>query len=180
MQKIIDGMKFGLGFGLAFLAIVYFGLGFVLKGSVSTPGNHSSLALEIPEDSYVPTESVPRPSHDDREEVRFGDLGLEDQIKYATVIAVTEHRKSEDGETKSVIVEILKKADGVTFYYDVGDEFRRFYPEERVLYGDGEVMFFTGSPAMMRVSMSYDGERIGSLGDMPMRLLREKCETPEK
>jgi hypothetical protein len=66
---------------------------------------------------------------------------------------------------------------GTTFYYEIGDEFpgSSFYPEGRTNYGDGLVIFFTGSPAMMRLSMTYSGDRIRSLGDLPLKLLREKC-----
>jgi hypothetical protein len=40
------------------------------------------------------------------------------------------------------------------------------------------VMFFTGSPATMRMSMTYFGDRVHSLGDLPIELLRQKCEEP--
>ncbi|MEZ5572264.1 MAG: hypothetical protein R3E64_09585 [Halioglobus sp.] len=178
MKKIIDGMLFGIGFGVAFLATLYVGLGFVLEGSFAEPGSYSTRSLNIPRDSFVPTKPIAKSQSDALEEVSFSDLDIDDQIKYSTVIAVAEYNKTDEGKTKSIITDILKKDEGVTFHYDVGDEYRSYYPQERVFYGDGEVIFFTGSPASMRQSMSYHGERIGSLGDMPLRLLREKCDTP--
>jgi hypothetical protein len=54
-----------------------------------------------------------------------------------------------------------------------------YYPKQGTSHGDGIVIFFDGSPAMMRLSMSYSGDRIQSLGDMPLELLRAKCEKDE-
>jgi hypothetical protein len=45
-------------------------------------------------------------------------------------------------------------------------------------YGDGVVIFFTGSPASMSMSMSFSGDRIHGLGDIPLQLFKQKCEEP--
>jgi len=175
VKKFIDGLKFGIGFGLAFLVILYLGLGFVVKMSTTVESDHKNLPSE---DAFIPSESAPRPSNDNREKVPFSDLNIEDQIKHASVIALGENIKNEDGQVKTVITEILKKDKGVVFYYEEGVEYRSFYPRERVSYGDGVVIFFNGSPATMKRSMTYRGDRISSLGDMPLKLFREKCENP--
>jgi hypothetical protein len=78
---------------------------------------------------------------------------------------------------KAVLKELLKKDEGVLFHYQVGDEYSpsSYYPKQGTNYGDGIVIMFAGSPVSMRTAMSYSGDRIGSLGDMPMELFRNKC-----
>lgn len=78
---------------------------------------------------------------------------------------------------KAVITEFLKKDANVTIYYGMGDEYpsSSYYPKEKTGYGDGVVIFFTGSPAMIKMSMTYSGDRIHGLGDLPVELLRKKC-----
>ena len=54
----------------------------------------------------------------------------------------------DDGKSRAVISEILKQEPGTMFYYRVGDEYPNasFYPQDNSNYGDGVVIFFTGSP----------------------------------
>ncbi|MBZ2190350.1 hypothetical protein K8B33_14665 [Alcanivorax sp. JB21] len=107
----------------------------------------------------------------------FYELPLEEQIEQASVIAVAEYKEGSDGRMRAIITDILKKEPGTVSYYDVGDEHpgSSYYPMEGRSHGDGVILFFTGSPARMSVSMTYRGERISSLGDMPLSLFREKC-----
>lgn len=104
----------------------------------------------------------------------FHEWTLEQQIQKASVIAIARYEK-ENGRLKCVISEILKQAPGTRFYYKVGTEYRpgSLYPRKDTVYGDGQVIFFTGSPASMRYSCSFEGDRIGGLGDMPIEMLRE-------
>ncbi len=107
----------------------------------------------------------------------FHNLEIEEQIKLASVIAIAEYVPSKDGKSIAIISEILKMQSNTKFYYEVGDEFpdSSFFPEDHTNYGDGLIIFFTGSPAMMRLSMTYSGDRIRSLGDLPLKLFRKKC-----
>lgn len=103
----------------------------------------------------------------------FGNWSPEKQVEAASVIAVGEWQKS--GSTlKCIISEILKQAPNTAFYYKVGEEIRaeRRPVRENIDYGDGEVMFFTGSPPTHRFSASIRGNRISGMGDMPMDELR--------
>ena len=104
----------------------------------------------------------------------FHEWPLERQIEKATVIAIARYEK-EGGRLKCVISEILKQTPDTKFFYKVGDEYRpgSHYLKDDVMYGDGQVMFFTGSPAMMRYSCSFEGDRITGFGDMPIETLRE-------
>ncbi len=81
---------------------------------------------------------------------------------------------------KAIIKEFLKKEPDTTIYYSVGDEYKdsSYCPSQNTKYGDGVVISFVGSPATMRMSMSYSGGRIHSLGDIPMELFKEKCNDP--
>lgn len=102
---------------------------------------------------------------------------LEKKIQSASVIAITTY-KQEDGKLKSYISEILKQKPGTTFYYKIGDEYitGTRYVSEHTSYGDGEVIFFTGSPAQMRLSSTYSNDRISGMGDMPLKILRDMIE----
>ncbi len=78
---------------------------------------------------------------------------------------------------KAVIKEFLKKEPGTTIYYSVGDVYESMHhaPIENTSYEDGLIIFFTGSPATMKMSMTYSGNRIHGLGDLPIELLKNKC-----
>jgi hypothetical protein len=90
------------------------------------------------------------------------------------VIALATHRIEKD-QVKTVIAEILKQTPGTTFYYKIGDEWRTHQPlRPNTSYGEGQVMFFVGSPAQFRFSTSYHDGRITGLGDMPLDVLRKK------
>jgi|ERR1051325_2348957 hypothetical protein len=104
----------------------------------------------------------------------FDRLSPEQRVQSASVIALAKWEKS--GSTlRCVISEILKHRPDIKFYYKVGDEFRagnqRF--TENADFGDGEILFFTGSPARLELATAYRGDRITGLGDMPITTLRE-------
>jgi len=116
--------------------------------------------------------SADYPSGD--EFANFHELPLEKQVQTASVIAFTTYKK-EDGKLKSMVTSIPKQKPGVSFNYQVGDEYTPSsrYPRENATYGEGEVMFFTGSPPMMRYSATYSDGRVSGLGDIPMQKLME-------
>jgi hypothetical protein len=107
----------------------------------------------------------------------FHELPIEDQIEQASVIAIARYEPAKDGQMKAVLKEFLKKEEGTTFHYQIGDEYVRssYYPKQGTSHGDGIVIFFEGSPATMRRTMTYSGDRIHTLGDMPLELFRDKC-----
>ena len=111
---------------------------------------------------------------------QFHELGIDEQIKKASVIALARYERASDGQMKAIVKEFPKKEPDVQLYYSVGDEYRpsSYYPREKTHYGDGVVIFFAGSPATMRMSMTYSGDRIHGLGDIPIELFRKKCREP--
>ena len=103
----------------------------------------------------------------------FPSLMPEEKIKKASAILVTSWKR-EGATAKAVVTEIVKQKPGTRLYYSVGDEYSHFGAEmPREVYGDGEVVLMVGSPAEMRESYSFEGGRIGGLGDMPLTKLRE-------
>jgi hypothetical protein len=105
----------------------------------------------------------------------FHDWPIEKKIQSASVIAITTYKKEEDGRLKSIITSIPKQPEGGTFNYKIGDEYvpGGRYPRANTQYGDGDVIFFTGSPPMMRLSYSYAEGRIGGMGELPVEKLNE-------
>lgn len=167
LRKFIEGLVFGAGFTLSVIVI----------GAIAASTTFSML----PSTHWRATDRVsadPRQGTDESDAKPFHELTIEEQIEAASVIAVARFEPAEDGRRKAVLTELLKKNEGTVFHYDIGDEYSHasHYPKEAGPgYGDGVVIFFEGSPASMRSSMSYSGDRIGALGDMPIKLLRDKC-----
>jgi hypothetical protein len=166
LKKFAEGLIFGAGFAIAFFVLGFLGTSAMFSmrptsGWSAYPG--------------APTSAI---QHFDEKEVKpFYELPIEDQIKQASVIAVAKYEAAEDGRMKAVLEELLKKDEGTEFHYRIGDEYApsSYYPKEGTSYGDGIIIFFEGSPATMRRSMSYSGKRILGLGDMPLELFRDKC-----
>ena len=174
-KKVLDGLMFGAGFGVSFLAI-WMVFGFL------TPMIFSSAfrGVEGPSSESAPRivagGSAVRPETES-ESLDFSEMGPDEIIKHSSVIALAKFEHAPDGMLRARISEILKQDPGVEIKYKPGDEYpsANRYPRAGTDYGEGVVLFFTGSPATMRMSMSYDGDSIGGLGDIPMQLFRKKC-----
>lgn len=95
----------------------------------------------------------------------------------ASAVLLTSNQPSKEG-FKSIVAEIVKIEPGTTIEYKVGDEFphlggpRHEKDGTTRTYGDGNVVFLAGSPAMMRCAYSFDNGRITGLGDMSLETLR--------
>ena len=89
------------------------------------------------------------------------------------------YEPSSDGKMKAIIKEFLKKKPGTIIYYQVGDEYpaASYYPQEGIEHGDGVIIFFTGSPAKMKMSVTFSDGRICGLSDIPIDLFKKKCKT---
>ena len=104
----------------------------------------------------------------------FHEWPIEKQVSVASVIAISKFQKSGDS-MKCIISEILKQTPNTSFYYKIGDEFPELtqHIEANTNYGDGQIMFFTGSPAQFRCSASLTNGRIGGMGDVPIDNIRK-------
>jgi hypothetical protein len=176
LKKFTEGLVFGGGFAIAFVAIWY-ATDFLLSPAMP---NHKlqRLTAQPPQmernSSFRPIgHSAPDPTGGKQ----FYDLTLDEQINQASVIALATYEMQPDGRLAAIIKEFLKNAPGTTIYHNIGEEYpgSSHYPKDNTVYGDGVLIFFTGSPATMRLSMTYSGDRIGGLGDMPMDIFRSKC-----
>lgn len=172
-KKFTEGLVFGGGFGISFVLVWYIAAYLIYPMFVGPQIQKTISEIE----SKVPPSVSSRPEVLEKSGKQFHELSLEEQIKQASVIAIAKYEKSPDGKMKAIIKEFLKKEPGTTIYYSIGDEYpgSSYYPKENTMYGDGVVVFFTGSPATMKMSMTYSGDRIRSLGDIPMELFRKKC-----
>jgi hypothetical protein len=171
LRKFFDGLALGFGFWLAFLIVG--GLAMYLLAPpgfrpIQPPVSFSQEALPATR------------SHNDTEP-QFHELSIDEQIARASVIALARFEPAADGKMKAVFTEFLKKDPDTTIHYSIGEEYpsASYYPSEGKLHGDGLVIFFVGSPATMRMSMTYTGNRIHSLGDIPLELFMNMCKTPK-
>jgi hypothetical protein len=105
---------------------------------------------------------------------QFHELTSEKKIQYASVILLTKHVKEPSGRTKSIISEIVKQKPGTELLYRVGGEYPTYRDREpnAESVGDGEIVLMVGSPADMRESSSYTGDRLGSMGGMTLGEMR--------
>lgn len=177
-KKFLEGLAFGTGLTIAFVVISTIAamvLPFFMKSSVEWGDMESSSHMAMNE----PDIAFRTRSQDNG--TSFFDRPIDDQIKMASAIAVARFEPAPDGRMKAVIKEFLKLEPNAHINYKVGEEYpsASFYPQKDSRQGDGVVIFFTGEPGMMRMSMSFSGGRISGLGDLPMRLLREKCKAPK-
>jgi hypothetical protein len=106
-------------------------------------------------------------------------LPLDERIQRASVVLITGIDR--EGEThKAVIREIYVIKAGTQFHYRVGDEYERLshFPRDECqgCEGDGQIVFLVGNPARMRVSYSFEGDRIESFGDLRLDDFRLKVQ----
>ena len=177
LKKFTEGLVFGGGFAIAFAAVWYTAAYLITPMFVASQVER--IAGRLPSDVQGIVQSS-EPRHTEifsKPATPFYTLNLDEQIQKSSVIALASYEPSPDGKMKAIIKEFLKQDPKVTIYYNIGDEHPSsgHYPKERTSYGDGVIIFFTGSPATMQMSMSYAGDRIRSLEDMPIELFRKKC-----
>jgi hypothetical protein len=174
-SKFKEGLLFGGGFGISFISIWYIASFFITPLFVSAQiedMNEKIHSMNNPS-SEVASESIDSLPH----QKQFHELSTDEQIKTASVILLTKHVPTSTGKVKAVITQFIKKDENITFYYKIGDELESssYYPRENTIYGDGRVVFFAGNPPREKMSMTYTGDRVGGLGDMPLEILKKKC-----
>ena len=174
LKKFFDGLAFGTGFSIAFIALWIIVTIFIVPVYLeSQMSDLSDTDIVFPNDSDGA--SVTFDAADDGEP--FYDLSIDEQIAKASAIALAMYEPADDGRMQAIIVEYLKLQPGTETRYSVGDEYRgsSFYPNPDRNRGDGVVIFFTGSPATMELATSVYGDRVTGLKDIPLALFREKC-----
>ena len=114
----------------------------------------------------------PRPSGFKDEYEGFHEWPIEQKIANASAILLTENAVT-DGKVVGTVKEVLMHEPGTELYYKVGDQYQEQVARPDTSYGDGEIVFFIGSPAQMRFSTTYRNGRCSGLGDMPIDQLRQ-------
>lgn len=180
LKKFTEGLVFGGGFGVSFLVLWYVAAYLITPMFVESQIEQAANRQLSDHDAKTQSSISRSPGTPRDSGPPFHELKIEEQIKKSSVIALAKYEPSPDGKMKAIIKEFLKNEPGVTLYYKIGDEYASssYYPKEKTSYGDGLVIFFVGSPATMRMSMSYEGDRIRGLGDIPLELLKKKCKEP--
>ena len=173
-NKFKEGLVYGGGFAISFIAVWYFAAYLITPMLVN---DQIEKINKIQRTLSSSNEHAPSQTTISQPQKQFYELSPEEQIKTASVIIITKYEPAKDGKVKAIVSQILKKDDNVTFHYKIGDELTSssYYPKEKTSYGDGLVVFFAGNPPMQKMSMSYEGDRIRSLGDMPIELFKNKC-----
>jgi hypothetical protein len=181
LKKFGEGLVFGAGFAISFILIWYGASYLALPMLLDSVAEReiSSFRPEVGTNSRPPESSITGDAQ--KPSVSFHEMHLEDQIKQSSVIALAKFEPSPDGKIRAIIKEFLKKEPNVQIYYNIGDEYSAasYYPSENEIRGDGVVIFFVGSPASMRKFVTYAGERILGLADLPLELFKKKCEAPD-
>ena len=130
--------------------------------------------MEINQSPEAKTETIPLINN-------FDELSLDEKIEKSTAIIVAKIEKNDTGKYQSRVSEILKKQENVDLYHEVGQIYENelpYFDEFESLNRDvpeGFIVFMSENPARMRYSVSYSGERVGSLGNISLAILREKC-----
>jgi len=179
-NKFKEGLVFGAGFAVAFIVISYTADFAISPALLSYKLKHVQIPPSVQMHHNTPPANIGAllPSPENRKP--FHELSPEEQISSASAVALATYEKQPDGRMAAIIKEFLKKNDGITIYYKAGDEYPEmsYYPSEQNKYGEGVIIFFGGSPATMQSAMTYSGNRIHRLGDMPLDLLKSKCKVP--
>lgn len=167
MRKFRDGVIFGTGFGVSFITLWGVFSYFISPHLVTA--NIQAINSEI--NSFNPPPSSIKTLEPS---TNFHELNIEQKIEKSSVILLAEYKQAKDGKFRVIIKEFIKAPKDTKFYYSIGEEYENssFYPEKGVGYGEGEIMFFIGSPATLVSSMTHENNRIRGLGNMPIDLIR--------
>ncbi len=178
MKRFKDGLLFGAGFGISFLLLSYLAA-YILYPLLPTrlvsneyPDSRARSSETTTEESRTPNDKNPSPG------LAYHELPFDAQIDQAIAIVITKYEKGPDGLYKAMVVEYLKGAPTKEFPYKVGDEMtsQSYYAKIAESKGDGSVVFYIGRPDISQMSFQYDGTTLSSFGNMPLEVLRKKCE----
>ena len=160
----------GIGFSISTSIVLSLWLVVALPKLISS----ETSVMETSQNPETKTETIPRIND-------FEKLSLDEKIANSTAIIVAKIEKNVSGKYQSRVSEILKKQDNVDLYHEVGEIYENelpYFDEFESLNRDvpeGFIVFMSENPARMRYSVSYSGERVGSLGNISLALLRKKC-----
>lgn len=180
LKKFVNGLVFGAGFAISLVGILLVSINWVSTAMIECQIDENVSNL----DEERCQEEIPEKFKDQLKEGKnegklFHKLPLEEKIEQASVIALVRYEDTSGPKVRAVIDEFLKKNPSSKIHYDVEDEYTygSYYPEDGVERGDGLVVFFTGSPATMKYSTTYDDSRVLGLSNIPINLLKKKIKS---
>lgn len=176
LNRFKDGFIFGCGFTAAFVLIwmlLVYSAPKLWEWSSSAPDRNSvsesgktkatkaESNLKLPQDTPI---------------LKFHDLSLEEKIKHSSAILLTKYEPEADGKMRAVNLVYLKKDAEPEETIVLGKEnvSRSYYPDPSRNFGDGNVIFYAGSPGEFIYSTNYYGDRIPGLNNIPIELFKEK------
>lgn len=173
-RKFLDGLIFGFGFSISYFVLWY------LSAAIVTP--------------WAEEYETPTAAQAERAESRvrssgttgallaeFHEMSVDEKIRNASGIAIARFERLGENDVQAVIQEFLKRDPNTEFFYQVGDALPdgHEYLSMKDTGSVGLVIFFVGSPATIASVSSFREDRIYSLGDMPLDLLRQKAAEAE-
>jgi hypothetical protein len=120
--------------------------------------------------------------HESEELRNFAKWPVERQVGSSTLILRTEWKLA-DGIYKCIIAEVIKRKGNGDLPYRVGEEYPidNIQAREGMDVGDGELLFFTGSPPDWQYSSVIRGGRVVGMGGITVDTIRDIANrTPAK
>ena len=128
-KKFVDGLAFGAGFSIAFVALWMVVTIFIYPVYLeSQMADLADTEMVFPDDGDNTSLTI----HPANGGEPFYSLSIEEQIAKSSAIALAKYEPASDGRMQAIIVEYLKLQPGTETRYKVGDEYRgsSYYPNE--------------------------------------------------
>lgn len=166
LKKFLLGIVFGTGFTIAVLCLYTVWMFYVLPPLLT---QNMSSEVTITENTEKKNLYPNTPN--------FHELSVDEMVEKSTAILTVRYEEGENGNYKSIVEDILRKDDGIELYYRVGEVYEEdsHYKITDNHIPKRAIVFMQGSPASMRFSTTFSGERIRGLGGISLSLLKEKC-----
>jgi len=180
LRDIRTGFSFGIGFAIATL-IIYYCFTYLFTQLIFT-GTFSPTMSD--EEKAELTQSIEE-IHGDKFRASdyvegFHDMSIDEQIQHSTMIVAGRYIKNDEGLNEAVVEDVLKNS-GVKGYKpgDIADEASTYSLSSYTDNSQRFLIFYTGGSESrkprMQMSMTFSGDRIGGLKNIPYELFKSKC-----
>lgn len=171
IQKFKEGLVFGLGFGISFIALSYIFayLLFPIFVEPQIENSISNVTSNIKPSNFESIES-------------WNSLSPNEMIKKSSALIVIRYKPMDEDLMTAYIAEIYKKDASVEVSSKIGDrrENSDFYARGMGMDRNGSVVLLTGSPAKERSTLYLYDNRLAGAGDMPLEVLTRNFRISEK
>lgn len=171
LQKFKEGLVFGLGFGISFIALSYMFayLLFPIFVEPQLENSISNVTSNIKPSSFESIES-------------WNSLSANKKIEKSSAVIIIRYKPTDEGLMTAYVAEIHKKDASVEVSSKIGDrrEHSDFYARGMGMDRNGSVVFLTGSLAKERSTLYLYDNRLAGAGDMPLEILTRNFKISEK